>query len=93
MKVKELMERIGITETGRAVAYIKDAMEELNTISETHLKTKKIGLNENQRFYSMPSDAVQIKDIRCKNHLNSKDEYRSIPRLIYRPMIKDADGE
>ena len=93
MKVKELMERVGITETGRAVAYIKDAMEELNTISETHLKTKKIGLNENQRFYSMPSDAVQIKDIRCKNHLNSKDEYRSIPRLIYRPMIKDADGE
>ena len=93
MKVKELMERIGITETGRAVAYIKDAMEELNTISETHLKTKKIGLNENQRFYSMPSDAVQIKDIRCKNHLNSKDEYRSIPRLIYRPTIKDADGE
>ena len=92
MTVQELMERIGIKETGRAIAYIKDALEEINTIAETHVKTQRIDINENKRFYDLPNDAIQIKEIRCKNHLNSKGEYRSIPRLIYRPIIKDADG-
>ena len=92
MKVQELMERVGIKETGRAIAYIKDALEEINIIAETHINTEKIDITENQRFYSLPHDLLQIKEIRCKNHLNSKDEYRSIPRTIYKPLIKDADG-
>ena len=92
MKVQELMERAGIKETGRAIAYIKDALEEINTIAETHVKTERININQNKRFYDLPYDAIQVKEIRCKNHLNSKDEYRSIPRLIYKPLIKDGDG-
>ena len=92
MKIKELMERIGITDTGRAIAYIKDALEELNIESEPHLKTQRFNIKENQRFYYMPNQSIQIKDIRAKNHLNSKDEYRTIPRLIYKPTIKDSDN-
>ena len=91
MKVQELMERAGITETGRAIAYIKDGLEEMNMIAETHVDRRKINLNENQRFYSMPNDMVKILDIQCKNHRNSKDEYRSIPRLLKAPYIKDDD--
>ena len=92
MTVKELMERVGITETGKAIAYIKDALEEINTISETHVTTQRIDIDKNKRFYDLPNDLIQVKEIRCKNHLNSKDEYRSIPRLIYKPIVKDADG-
>ena len=92
MTVKELMERAGIKESGTAVAYIKDALEEVNTIAETHLKTARIDIDKNKRFYNIPHETMQIKEIRCKNHLNSKDEYRTIPRLIYKPRIKDADG-
>ena len=92
MKVQELMERVGIKETGKALAYIKDALEEINTIAETHVKTARIDVDQNKRLYDLPMDVVQIKDIRIKNHLNSKDEYRSIPRLIYQPLVKDADG-
>ena len=92
MKIKELMERVGITETGRAIAYIKDALQEINLISETHIKTSRQDITEDQRLYYMPIEALQLKDIRVKNHLNSKDEYRSIPRLIHKPLIKDADG-
>ena len=29
MKVQEVMERAGMSETGRAIAYIKDALEEI----------------------------------------------------------------
>ena len=92
MDVKKLMERVGLTETGRAIAYIEDALEEINLISETHIKTSRSDIESGKRLYEIPNEAVQIKDIRMKNHFNSKGEYRSIPRLIYKPIIKDSDG-
>ena len=92
MKVKELMERCDITQTGRAIAYIKDGMEDLNIKFETHTNTQRIDVTEGQRFYEFPNDMVKVIDIRMKNHLNSKDEYRSIPRMLHQPIIKDADN-
>ena len=44
MKVQEIMERAGVSDTGRAIAYIKDALEELNTISETHVETTRLNI-------------------------------------------------
>ena len=93
MKIDEFMERVGSRETGRTIAYLKDGIEELNTISETSITTKRIDIVENQRFYELPDDYVKLTDIRCKNHLNSKDEYRSIPRGIGNVTVKDADGQ
>ena len=91
MTIKQLMERVGINETGRALAYIKDGLEEINLVSETHFKKSRQDITNLQRYYDIPNEALQLKDVRMKNHLNSKDEYRSIPRLIYKPLIKDAD--
>ena len=93
MKIKELMERVGINETGRAVAYVKDCLREINMISETHITTERIDITANQRYYSIPNDSIKVTDIRVKNHYNSKDEYRSIPRLMSEPSIEDADQE
>jgi hypothetical protein len=92
MKVQEIMERVGVTDTGRALAYIKDGLEELNMLSETHVTTERINITKDQRFYDFPKDMVKVLDIRCKNHLNVDDEYRSIPRMIGEPLRKDADG-
>jgi len=92
MKVKEIMERAGTTQTGRAIAYIKDALDEVNIISETHITTQRMDINENQRFYSVPNDCLKILDIRCKHHNNDDSKYRSIPRSIYEPTIVDEDG-
>ena len=92
MKVKELMERAGIVETGRAIAYIKDGLDEINMIAETHIKTQRINITADQRFYEFPYDMIKAVDIRCKNHGNGKDEYRSIPRTIHPPPTEDADG-
>ena len=92
MKVKEIMERAGTTQTGRAVAYIKDALDEMNILSETHVTTARIDINENQRFYAIPNDCLKILDIRCKSHNNENSKYRSIPRSIYEPSIVDEDG-
>ena len=92
MTVKELMQRVGMTGTGRALAYIKDGLEEMNMIAETHVTTERIDVNENQRFYDLPNDMIKVIDVRCKNQGNAADEYRSIPRTINPPSTEDADG-
>ena len=92
MKVKELMERVGMTQTGRAIAYIKDGLDEMNMLAETHINVQRIDITADQRYYDFPADMIKVTDIRVKNHYNSKDEYRSIPRTIYKPPTEDADG-
>mgnify|MGYP003660890458 CR=1 FL=1 len=91
MKVIELMERAGLTQTGRAIAYIKDGLEEMNMLAETHITTERIDITEDKRMYDLPNNVIRIIDVRCKNHSNSKDEYRSIPRAIGSPVNQDND--
>tara|TARA_R100000458_G_C8141889_1_gene152747 strand:- start:328 stop:615 length:288 start_codon:yes stop_codon:yes gene_type:complete len=93
MKVKELAERLGgeAIPTGKLIAYIKDGLEEINMISETHIDAERIDIIKDKRFYDLPHDYIRIIDVRCKNHENTKDEYRSIPRMVGSPLIKDAD--
>ena len=93
MNVKELMERVGTNATGRAVAYIKDGLEEINMLTEPHTRVESFDITADQRFYTLPNEMLKMIDIRVKNHLNSKDEYRSIPRMIHQPKTKDANDE
>ena len=93
MKVQEAMERAEMKETGKAIAYIKDALEEINMISPTHVTTVRINIVKDQRYYDLPHDMLKITDVRCKNHYNSKDEYRTINRHMYNPYTEDADQE
>ena len=93
MTIKELMERVGMTETGRAIAYVKDGLDEMNMQAETHVNVERIDINKDQRYYDLPKDVIKVTDIRCKNHLNTKDEYRSIPRMMFKPPTEDADGQ
>ena len=92
MKVQELMERVGVNQTGRAIAYIKDGLEEINMLAETHITTARIDIVKDQRFYDLPKDMIKMLDIRCKNQLNGDDEYRSLPRAVGKPTSKDSDG-
>lgn len=92
MKIKEIMERAGMTQSGRALAYIEDGLEEMNVVSETHVKTTRISIVANTRFYTLPADLVKLIDVRVKSHNNENDKYRSIPRSIYEPTLVDEDG-
>jgi hypothetical protein len=92
MTVQELMERCGSQETGRILAYIKDGMEEMNILAETHVDVQRINIVKDKRFYKIPDSMTKMVDIRVKNHFNSKDEYRSIPRLLSPPIVKDEDN-
>ena len=93
MKIIDIMERVNNGNTGLILALIEDGLVEMNMIAETHVKTERININKNQRFYKLPFDMVRILDIRCKNQLNNKNEYRSIPRAIGDVTSKDSDGK
>ena len=92
MTVQEIIERAGTKDIGFALAYIKDALDEMNIIAETHITTQRIDINKDQRFYEIPNDCLKILDIRCKHQNNTDNKYRSIPRSIYEPTIVDEDG-
>ena len=92
MKIQELMERVGNNQTGRIVSYVKDGLEEIQMLTEVHTRIERFDITADQRFYTLPNEMVKMIDIRMKNHLNSKDEYRSIPRMIHKPTVKDADN-
>ena len=91
MKIQQLMERVGSNETGRITAYIKDGLEDLNMNFETHIMTEKLDITTDKRFYDLPNNVIKILEVRALNHLNSKDEYRRIPRLINKPWVPDGD--
>lgn len=92
MTVEELMERVASTDTGRIITYIKDGLEEINVEAETHVDVKRLDIVKGKRFYQIPSEMTKMVDVRVKNHFNSKDEYRSIPRMISPPNITDEDN-
>ena len=91
MKVKEIMERAGTTQTGRAIAYIKDALEEIELNYPYHLDNLEINIVADQRVYDLPNDMIKLYDIQGKNQNNTSDEFRSIPRLIHPPVTQDKD--
>ena len=92
MKVEQIKERAGTNQTGSAIAYIKDALEEINMYTETHVKVARQDIIKDQRYYNLPFDAIKIIDIRCKNQNNSENIYEKVPRSIYTPARGDADG-
>ena len=54
MKVQEVMERAGTTQSGRAIAYIKDALEEIELLFETNIDYSNI-------WYDLQDDYIEIE--------------------------------
>ena len=91
MTLTQLMERLGTRDSGRVVRYLEEALEYLNMNYETNIKLLDLNLTKDKRFYELPRDMVKVLEVRAKNHLNSKAEYRRIPRLINKPWVPDGD--
>jgi len=91
-KIDELMERSGMAETGRAVAYIKDGLDEISHMTDHRVLETTTNIVADQRYYSLPANMLKLRDLRVKNHENDEDKYRSIPRMMFEPGEEDADG-
>ena len=91
-KIDEIMERSGMTQTGRAVAYIKDGLDEISHMTDQRVLETTTNIVADQRYYSLPANMLKLRDLRVKNHENDEDKYRSIPRMMFEPGEEDADG-
>ena len=92
MKVDEMMERSGVTKTGLALAWIKDAVHMIQSNSKENLKVDKQNIIDGERDYIIPWDYVAIKSVSVKDTSDSK--YKRIKRLAIPPvMSEDTDPE
>ena len=90
--INEIMERSGMTQTGRAVAYIKDGLDEISHMTDHRVLETTSNIVKDQRYYDLPASMIKLRDLRVKNHNNDEDKYRSIPRMMIAPREEDADG-
>lgn len=80
MKLQEYMERVGTTNMGYAIAYLKDAMREINMMIEDNVVASKADIQKDQRFYSFPANFVSLKDVMIYDETDKK--YRKISRVL-----------
>jgi hypothetical protein len=90
MLVKELMQRTGLPNFGLARMLIEDGLTEMAILDKCWEREETLSLFEDRRYYNLPSEAIQITDIIAYNHMNSKGQFRSIPRLLNEPKVKDV---
>lgn len=88
MTLKELMERVGTTNQGYAIAYTKDAMREINMMIEDNVALSKATITKGQRFYSFPDDFISLKNVMVYDTTETK--YVKIKRTL---EVKDVDTD
>ena len=88
MKILELMERANTRDTKLVIAFIKDAINKIQSSNEILTKTSKISIVKNQRDYDLPLDLIAIKHISV---LDTEDDnkYKIIQRLANEPVVSE----
>ena len=88
MTLKELMERAGTTNQGYSIAYLKDAMREVNMIIEDNVVSSKANVVKDQRYYSFPANFISLKNVMVYD--TAETEYVKIARVLETDNV-DAD--
>ncbi len=88
MKILEIMERANSRDTNLVIAYIKDAISEMQSSNEIDTKVSKINIVKNTRDYDLPSDLISIKTISVKD-TDDDDKYKQIRRLSSEPIVTE----
>ena len=89
MTLKELMERAGTTNQGFTIAYLKDAMREINMMIEDNVVNSRANIAKDQRFYSFPANFISLKDVMVYDTDEAK--YVKIQRVLDVPNV-DSDS-
>ena len=79
------MERAGTAATGRAVAYIKDGLDEIARAIEDNIQETKVDIVAGTRGYDIPATMIKLYKISIKN---SDGDYQGIPRLTHGPNVE-----
>mgnify|MGYP003628539246 CR=1 FL=1 len=81
MTVKELMERIGIADEGFSIAYINDAVREIqNMIEDNVVREQTTNIVKDQRYYDLPTGMIKLLKVLIYDGDN--EIYVQIPRTV-----------
>ena len=75
MKVLEIMERANTRDTSLVIAFIKDAITQMQSSNEINTKVSKINIVKNIRDYDLPAGLISIKSISV---LDNEDDFSSV---------------
>ena len=79
------MERVGTAKTGRAIAYIKDGLDEIARAIDDNVQSTTVDIVSGTREYDFTTGMIKLRKISIKN---SDGDYQSIPRLTHGPSIE-----
>ena len=92
MKVQEIMDRVGLKETGLTVQWIRDAINVMQSQTEENVATWKTNITDGTREYPFPANMIKLKSVSVKDTNDSK--YKRIRRLAKSPIVsEDTDPE
>lgn len=92
MRLKEIMDRTGMKETGLAVAFVKDAIALIQSQVDDNVATWKTNITDGTRDYPFPANLIKLKSISVKDTNDSK--YKRVRRLAHSPIVsEDTDPE
>ena len=92
MRLKEIMDRTRMKETGLAVALVKDAISLIQSQVDDNLSKWKTNIVDGTREYPFPANMIKLKSISVKDTNDSK--YKRIRRLAHSPVVsEDTDPE
>jgi len=88
MTILELMERANTRETKLVIAFVKDAINKMQSSNEIDTKINKQNIVANTRDYDLPADLIAIKNISV---LDTEDDnkYKVIRRLQNDPLVSE----
>ena len=92
MRLKEIMDRTGMKETGLAVAFVKDAIALIQSQVDDNVATWKTNITDGTRDYPFPANLIKLRSISVKDTNDSK--YKRVRRLAHSPIVsEDTDPE
>ena len=92
MRLKEIMDRTGMKETGLAVAFVKDAITLIQSQVDDNVATWKTNITDGTREYPFPANMIKLRSVSVKDTNDSK--YKRIRRLTSNPVVsEDTDPE
>ena len=92
MTVLEIMERSGVDSPTLTIAWLKDAVNLIQSNTKERLKVEKYNIIDGERDYVLPQDMVALKSIAVYD--TNDDKYKRIKRLVHDPVItEDTDPQ
>tara|TARA_R100000655_G_scaffold109868_1_gene166035 strand:- start:1728 stop:2018 length:291 start_codon:yes stop_codon:yes gene_type:complete len=94
MTILEAMERANIKETTLAIAWIKDAIHQIQSSTKEKIKSNKQDIiksvDSDDNVYILPNDMISLNNVSIKD--TSDNKYKKIRRLTHQPeyLIEDT---